>query len=99
MFITGLIASLAILFLLFKLPIRKLLWQDALIDVLATIALMVMFAGTFSGMMAAVVGGCIISITLFAAKRVIGYDKPVRRGFRFHWQRIEPRRRESDGMV
>ena len=55
--IAGVFAGLAILFLLAKFDFKKVLWLDVPIDILSTLLLVVMFAGTFAGMMAAVIGG------------------------------------------
>lgn len=89
--IAGVFAGLAILFLLAKFDFKKVLWLDVPIDILSTLLLVVMFAGTFAGMMAAVIGGCLISLTLLLSKKAVGYKKPVRSGFRFRWQEVKPR--------
>lgn len=75
--ITGGVSALGILFLLMKLDIRKVLYFDILTDISATVLLMVIFAGTFAGMMAAMFGGAMLSITLYALKKTIGYKKPT----------------------
>ena len=89
--IAGVFAGLAILFLLAKFDFKKVLWLDVPIDIISTILLVVMFAGTFAGMMAAVIGGCLISLTLLLSKKAVGYKKPVRSGLRFQWQEVKPR--------
>ena len=89
--IAGVFAGLAILFLLAKFDFKKVLWLDVPIDIISTVLLVVMFAGTFAGMMAAVIGGCLISLTLLLSKKAIGYKKPVRSGVRFSWQEVKPR--------
>lgn len=73
----GAISAVGILFLLFKLDIRKVLYFDLVTDITATVALIIMFAGTFSGMLSAMTGGAIISVVLFFLKKTIGYKKPV----------------------
>ncbi len=78
----GVIAALAILFLLLKLNVRRVCGYAFEIDLLATIALVVMFAGTFSGMVAAVVGGSIISIALYTMKHLYGAERLTRKGWR-----------------
>jgi hypothetical protein len=40
-----------------------------------------MLAGTYSGMMAALIGGAIVSIFLFITKKVNGYSKLTRKGW------------------
>lgn len=83
--IAGVFSALAILFLLAKFDMKKVLWLDIPIDIASTILLVVMFAGTFAGMMAAVIGGCIISATLFGMKKVVGYKKPKIKKFGYEW--------------
>lgn len=89
--IAGVFSALAILFLLAKFDFKKVLWLDIPIDIASTILLVAMFAGTFAGMMAAVVGGCIISMTLLAYKKLIGYKKPRLKRFGYEWQEVKPR--------
>ena len=76
--IAGIFSALAILFLLAKFDFKKVLWLDIPIDIASTVLLVAMFAGTFAGMMAAVIGGCIISVTLYTVKKLKGYKKPIR---------------------
>ena len=66
--IAGVFAGLAILFLLAKFDFKKVLWLDVPIDIISTLLLVVMFAGTFVGMMAAVIVGCLISVSLLLSK-------------------------------
>ena len=83
--IAGVFSALAILFLLAKFDFEKVLWLDIPIDIASTALLIAMFAGTFAGMMAAVIGGCIISVTLYFAKKIKGYKKPKRKKFGYEW--------------
>ena len=57
MFLTGLIAALGMLFLLFKFGIKKVIHYDIFFDIAITGFLLFSFAGTYSGMMAAMFGG------------------------------------------
>ena len=68
MIFTGIISALGLLFLLFKFGIRRVISFDIPIDITFTALLMFLFAGTFGGMMAAMIGGLIISVTLFVMK-------------------------------
>lgn len=88
--IAALAAAGAIIFLLLKMDIRKVLAFDLGVDVIATVALIIMFSGTFGGMMAAVLAGCIISAFLYILKRTRGYKKPVRKGVWFTWKEVGP---------
>lgn len=89
--IAGVFSALAILFLLAKFDFKKVLWLDIPIDIASTALLVAMFAGTFAGMMAAVIGGCIISATLYSVKKLKGYKKPMRKRFGYEWQEVKPR--------
>ena len=89
--VAGIVSAMAILFLLAKFDFKKVLWLDVPIDIISTVLLIIMFAGTFAGMMAAVIGGCVISATLLASKHIIGYKRPVFSGYRFQWQEVKPR--------
>lgn len=74
----GLLTAFAFIVLLFKLKgdtVRKLLGFDIYLDILATLIMMKLFAGTFGGMMAAIVGGLVFSIALIFFKKLLGYKK------------------------
>ena len=88
--IAGVFSALSILFLLFKFNIRKVLYFDIGVDFIASIFLMAVFFGTFAGMMAAVIGATIISVTLWALKRTIGYQKPKWNKFWYKWEAVKP---------
>ena len=75
MIFAGLIAALGLLFLLFKFGVRRIITYDIPIDITATVLLMVLFAGTFSGMMAAMFGGLVISVTLFVMKQTMAREE------------------------
>jgi hypothetical protein len=75
MFITGLIAAAAILFLLLKFNLKRILKHEILIDIGVTFFLIWIFAGTFAGMMAGLMAGAIISIFLYVARRVLPEEK------------------------
>jgi|TARA_B110000238_G_scaffold119255_1_gene129234 hypothetical protein len=71
----GLLTALGIIFLLYKVGFNNILGFDILIDIVATIGLMYVFAGTYSGMMAAIIGGLFISVVLIIAKQFVSYKK------------------------
>jgi len=74
----GLLTALALIILIMKLKhdtIRKVLGFDLYLDVAATLILMWAFAGSYAGMMAAIVGGLTFSIVLIGLKRLLGYKK------------------------
>jgi len=71
MWIAGLLSALGLLFLIFKFGIRRVVSYDIPIDVAVTGFLMWAFAGTYSGMMAAMIGGLVVSVVLYLLKRTI----------------------------
>jgi hypothetical protein len=71
----GLLTALGIIFLLYKVGFKHVLAYDVIVDMVATAGLMYMFAGTYSGMMAAIIGGLFISIVLIMAKYFVNYQK------------------------
>ena len=75
MMTAGLVAAAGMLFLLFKFGVRKVITYDIFFDVVITVLLMLALAGTFSGMMAALFGGLIVSVVLFIMKRTMRHDK------------------------
>jgi hypothetical protein len=71
MFLAGLIAACAMIFLLIKFNLRRIAKYDIFLDILITFFLIWIFAGTFAGMMAGLFAGAIISIFLYVIKRTI----------------------------
>ena len=89
--LAGVASAIGVLFMLFKLDIKKVLAFDVFVDIGASLLLIVMFAGTFAGMMAAVIAGSIISIVLYIIKRMLGFKKLSRKGLRMVWVNVPPR--------
>ena len=71
MIVAGIIAALGLLFLVLKLGIKKVIGYDIVIDIGITSLLMYSLAGTYSGMMAALIGGLIVSVILFIMRRTL----------------------------
>ncbi len=89
--IAGIFSACGILFLLAKMNFKRILWLDVPIDIASTALLVVLFFGTFAGMMAAAIGGAIISLVLLASKKMLGYQKPKWNKYRFQWVDVPPR--------
>lgn len=71
MFLAGLLSALGLLFLIFKLGIRRVISYDIAFDVAITGFLIWSFAGTYSGMFAAMIGGLLVSVVLFVMKQTM----------------------------
>lgn len=75
MYLMGILSALAVIVLLFKWNIRRALGYALWIDIGFTVLLCLMFAGSFSGMGAAVVGGLVLSIALVVIQHFTGAEK------------------------
>jgi len=75
MILAGFLSALGLLFLIFKFGVRRIITYDIPIDIAVTGFLMYAFAGTYSGMLAAMIGGLIVSVTLFVMKRTMNREK------------------------
>ena len=75
MLVAGTVSAFAMIFLLLKLDLQKVCGYDFFVDVGFTFLLTWLFSGTYSGMMAAIIGGAIVSIFLFFVKKINGYKK------------------------
>ena len=67
----GIIGAAGLLFLSFKLGVRKVINYDIFFDVLITGILMFSLAGTVSGMTGVLIGGLIVSAILYTMKRTM----------------------------
>ena len=74
MLLIGIMSAFGLLLLLLKAGGRKIIGADIFADVAITITLMVCFYGTYSGMVAAMLGGLCASVTLFIMKKFIVHE-------------------------
>lgn len=89
MLIGGLLTAMAMVLFLHKFDIKKVLYFDKWIDLVLDIIIPLMFLGTLTGMMIAIISGLATSAYLHILKRKIGYKRPVfsmRRGMQ--WQEV-----------
>lgn len=82
----GIVAAIAMIFLLMKLDIKKVCGYDVTVDVGFTFLLAWMLAGTFTGMLAALLGGAIISVFLYFMKKANGYKRLVIHNRKLQWR-------------
>jgi len=76
MLTTGFIVFLGVALIMVKLPRRlmlRALKHDLLIDVLVSVAVLLIHYGTFSGVMAATVAGLLTSLFTSGMKKLFGY--------------------------
>jgi hypothetical protein len=76
------LTALGVLILIFKFArIRRILAFDVYIDIFVTISLCFMMAGTFSGVIIALIAGTIISVTLWFLKLLFGTERLTLKGW------------------
>lgn len=86
MVLGGILTSLAMIMFLHKFDMRKVLYFDKWIDLLLDIVVPVLFVGTLTGMMIAIIAGLLTSVYLHWMKHYrIGYERP-----RFTWNKWYP---------
>jgi hypothetical protein len=74
MLLIGILSALGLLLLVLKAAGRKAIGADIFVDIAITITLMVCFYGTYSGMVAAMLGGLISSVILFIMKKTMVHE-------------------------
>ena len=74
MLLIGILSAFGLLLLMLKVGGRKTIGADIFIDIAITITLMVCFYGTYSGMVAAMLGGLASSIVLFIMKKTMVHE-------------------------
>lgn len=74
MLLIGILSAFGLLLLVLKVGGRKVIGADIFVDIAITITLMVCFYGTYSGMVAAMLGGLAASIVLFIMKKTMVHE-------------------------
>lgn len=69
------LVALGFFIIMFKLGLKRVLGYDLYVDIALTAILMFLFAGSFSGMVVALIGGLIISIVLLVLRKLIGMER------------------------
>ena len=75
MILAGILGAAGMLALAVKLGIRRIIHYDIFFDIVITSILMYSLAGTYAGMMAALIGGLLVTIVLFGLKMTIDREK------------------------
>lgn len=90
-FFSGLATAVGFIIILLKLPTRRILYFDVIIDGIYSLGLVFLMSGTYSGLVSAVMSGLFFSGMLWALKGAIGYDRPRIRGGVIVWERVPAR--------
>ena len=75
MILAGILGAAGMLALAVKLGIRRIIHYDIFFDIVITSILMYSLAGTYAGMMAALIGGLLVTIVLFGLKMTMDREK------------------------
>lgn len=81
----GILSAFVILIAMSRINLKKFMGYPATMDVLVTVLLIWMLHGSYVGMVAAVIGGLFFSGMITVIRRMHGYTKLERRGFRYVW--------------
>lgn len=73
--IISVFTALAVYVVLLKIGIRKVLAYEVTVDIIVTVALLVLFSGTLTGIVAATFAGLLFSIIMYVSKLILGYEK------------------------
>jgi hypothetical protein len=92
--LVAVMAVLGAIIMMQRLNLRRFLGYPNLVDISFTILMLVLFAGTFSGMVAAGFAALFMSVTLGVLRSVVGAERlAIQRvglvRFRVYWKRIE----------
>ena len=71
----GLISAIGLFFILCRFNLRRICGYATLVDVVATAAFVLMFMGTYAGMMTGIFAGVLVSLTLNVIRTLYGYDR------------------------
>lgn len=76
MIVQGGIAAATALWLLSYIGFRRVFGQAFFVDALVTAGFIVMFAGSYAGMMTGVIAGLMVSMFIRAGRALVGSSKP-----------------------
>jgi len=71
----GFLVATALLVVLCRLNIKRIVGYPVLADLTATVLFCILMAGTLTGMSVAIVAGLVFSFTVTAIRKLFGYEK------------------------
>ena len=71
----GIISALAVFLVLSRFNLRRICGYRTLVDVAATTVFVLMFLGTYAGMMTGLVAGALVSLMLNIITKLYGYER------------------------
>lgn len=84
----GVCIVLTIFSMMARTNLRRWLGYNNFVDVTFTILMVLMFHGTFSGLISASIAGVVMSASLYVSKALLGYERLERQSmFKWEWVR------------
>lgn len=71
----GLLSAIALIVIMARLNIRKFMGYPVLVDITGTILFCILFAGTLTGMMVAVIAGLTLSLMVYIVRQLLGFER------------------------
>ena len=95
MLLIGIMSAFGLLLLVLNTGGRKASGADIFVDLAITVTLMVCFYGTYSGMVAAMLGGLCASVALFIMKKTMVHEVIKVKKNKYHvplfkWEEVQP---------
>lgn len=94
----GLMTVMCILMLMARTDMRKWLGYSNWLDVALTVVMIIMFHGSFSGVVSAACAGVFMSCSFWILRQVLGYKRLQRRGWRLVWATYPPKWKEKGNV-
>jgi hypothetical protein len=103
----GVLSAFVILIAMSRINLKKFMGYPAAMDVLVTVVLIWMLHGSYVGMVAAVIGGLFFSGMITVIRKMYGYTKLERKGYRLVWveyngtwyERVQTRLNNQQGVT
>jgi ABC-type microcin C transport system permease subunit YejB len=71
----GFLSALALVIIMARLDIRKFMGYPVIVDIAGSVLFAVLFAGTLTGMMVAVIAALTLSAIIYIVRLVVGYER------------------------
>lgn len=88
--IVGILSSLTILIVMWRIDLKKFMGYPAVLDATVTLALIAALHGTLGGISAGIVGGMFFSLMITVIRACYGYDRLQRIGWKLAWVNTPP---------
>ena len=71
----GFLSAIALVILMSRIDIRKFVGYPVIVDIIGSVLFAVIFAGTLTGMMVAVIAALTFSAIIFLVRLILGYER------------------------